>query len=308
MRLFSEPSGYSPTWFLPVPLWEMNPVAWLMLIALGLYLAGAVSLWRRGQRWSPVATLSFVTGSLLVILVTGTRLTGLAEDLVSVLLFQELTLMVVAPPLLLIGMPGRLLLTATPRLGLGRGLLRIGLSGYRSRIARVLLHPLAALVIAAAMLPGLYLTDFVSVVLGWPGGHTLLLVAFLVLGVIAGAPLWARDPLPRRPSFVVRLVEVFVEIQIHAVFGLVLLLSVPPMFAAYAGEPVTAGISRALDQSVGGALMWTYGELPLIIALIVTLSKWRRRDLRTAQHREAADDAALDEYNAYLAAQRSGGE
>lgn len=308
MRSFSGAFGYSPSWFVPVAPWDMSPVAWLMIAALALYLVGAISLWRRGKRWSPSTTLSFVVGSLLVILATGTRLNGLAGDLVSVLLFQELTLLVVAPPLLLVGMPGRLLLAAAPRRGVGRGLLQIGLSGYRSRIARVLLHPLAALVIAAVMLPGLYLSDFVSVVLSWPGGHTLLLLAFLVLGVIAGAPLWARDPLPRRPSYVVRLVEVFVEIQIHAVFGLVLLLSAPPMFAAYTGEPATAGISRALDQAVGGALMWTYGELPLIIALIVTLSKWRRRDLRTAKRREAEDDAALDEYNAYLAAQRRGGE
>lgn len=307
MRSFSEAAGYSLSWFAPVAPWEMSPVAWLMIAALALYLAGAINLWRRGKRWSPAATLSFVAGSLLVLLATGTRLNGLADDLVSVLIFQELTLLVVAPPLLLIGMPGRLLLTAAPRTGWGSALLRIGLGGYRSRAARVLLHPLAALVIAAVMLPGLYLSDFVSVVLGWPGGHTLLLLAFLVLGVIAAAPLWARDPLPRRPSYVVRLVEVFVEIQIHAVFGLVLLLSAPPMFAAFSGEPATAGISRALDQSVGGALMWTYGELPLIIALIVTLSKWRRRDLRTAKHREAEDDAALDEYNAYLAAQRGGG-
>lgn len=281
----------------------MNPVAWLMIIALGLYLAGAVSLWRSGIRWSPAATLSFAVGSLFVILATGTRLTPLAEDLVSVLIFQELTLLVVAPPLLLVGMPGRMLLTAAPRLGLGRLLLRIGLAGYRSRVARVLLHPLAVLVIAAVMLPALYLSDFVSVVLGWPGGHTLLLVAFLVFGLIAGAPLWARDPLPRRPSYAVRLVEVFVEIQIHAVFGLILLLSAPPLFAAYTGVPATTGVSRALDQSVAGGLMWTYGELPLIIALIVTLSKWRGRDLRTAKNREAQDDAALDEYNAFLALQ-----
>lgn len=298
------PSGYSASWLIPV--WSMNIVAWVMLAALVAYLAGAVSLWRRGQRWSPAATLSFVVGSLLVIMATGTRLNGFAGDLVSVLLFQQITLMVVAPPFLLIGAPGRLLLRATPHAGLGRSVLRAAFAGYRSRAAWILLHPIMALVIAAALFPGLYFSDAVSWVMGVPGGHTLLLIAFVVLGVVAGAPLWARDPLPRRPSYVVRLIEVFVEIQIHAVFGLVLLRVAHPLFSAYTSDPALGGISRLLDQAVGGGLVWTYGELPLIIALIVTLSKWRRRDLRTAKSREVEDDAALDEYNAYLAAQRGG--
>ena len=100
----------------------------------------------------------------------------------------------------------------------------------------------------------------------------------------------------------VRIVDVLLEIQIHAIFGLVLLRSTEPMFRWYATDPEAWGISRALDQAIAGGLIWSYGELPLIIVLIVTISKWRTSDLRQAKRREAQEDAELDAYNAYLAA------
>lgn len=211
-------------------------------------------------------------------------------------------LMVVAPPFLLMGSPGRLLLRATPRRGLGRPVMRAALSAYRSRTAQVLLHPATVIVIAVVAFPTLYFTDTLSWFLELPSGHLILLTLFLAFGMIGGAPLWSLDSLPRAPPFVVRIVDVFLELQIHAIFGLVLLRITEPMFRWYATDPESWGISRALDQGIAGGLIWSYGELPLIIVLIVTISKWRTSDLRQAKRREAQEDAELHAYNAYLAA------
>ena len=289
--------------FFGVQIWQLTPLSVLAVICLALYLWGAIALWRRGKRWGVATTISFVLGCVVWFLATGAAVTRFADELVSVLLFQQLTLMVVAPPLLLIGSPGRLLLTAVPRTGLGRPVLRMALAGYRSPVSRVLLHPAVAIIVPLLAFPALYFSDAISWVLAQPGGHGLLLGSFLLLGIIAGAPLWSRDPLPRTPSYVVRLAEVFIEIQIHAIFGLILLLSTGPRFSWYWEDPEAWGISRGFDHAIGGGLVWSYGELPLLIVLIVILSKWRNRDLRTARHREAEEDAALEQHNAYLAAQ-----
>ncbi|WP_416446882.1 cytochrome c oxidase assembly protein [Leucobacter sp. HNU] len=93
-----------------------------------------------------------------------------------------------------------------------------------------------------------------------------------------------------------------IEIQIHAVFGLVMLLSTAPLLRAYADDPTGWGITRPLDQAIAGGLAWSYGELPLLIVLIVTLSKWRRSEMRSSRHREAEEDAELERYNEQLAA------
>lgn len=282
-------------------LLSVSPLAWLAIVCLTIYLAGAISLWIRGKRWGVGSTLLFAVGCLLWFAATGLNANAYAEELVSVLLFQQITLMVVAPPFLLMGSPGRLLLRAAPRRGLGRPVMRAALSAYRSRTAQVLLHPATVIIIAVVAFPALWFSDSVSWFLELPSGHLILLTLFLLFGMIGAAPLWSLDPLPREPSFVVRIVDVLLEIQIHAIFGLVLLRSTEPMFRWYAADPEVWGISRALDQAIAGGLIWSYGELPLIIVLIVTISKWRTSDLRQAKRREAQEDAELDAYNAYLA-------
>lgn len=283
---------------------SMSPLSWLALLTLAVYWVGAVSLWRAKKRWRFTHTLAFTVGCLAWFAVTGLSMNHYAEDLVWVLLFQQITLLVVVPPLLLIGSPGRLLLQATPRRGWGRPVLRVALSGYRSRLAQVLLHPIVAIIVSVAAFPALYFTDAISWFLALPQGHLLLLTLFLVFGTIGGAPLWALDPLPRSPSYGARIVDAFVEIQIHALFGLMLMTSSSSMFRWFSDEPDAWGIDRATDQGIGGILVWSYGELPLIIILVVTFSKWRKNDLRRAKRREREDDAALDAYNEYLARQQ----
>lgn len=299
----SETLGLADMW--GFSLTAASPVAWAVLILLALYWVAAISLWRAGRRWSPISTASFTLGCLAVFAVTGLAVNEHANSLVSALLFQQITLLVVAPPFLLIGRPGTLLLKAAPHRGLGRVALRAALGAYRSRAAQVLLHPVVAIIISLLAFPWLYLTDAISLVMAFPGGHDIALLCFLVLGVIGGAPLWSLDPLPRSPSYVVRFVDVLLEIQIHAVFGLLLLSSAEPMFAWFEGDPEGWGISRLIDQAIAGGLVWSYGELPLLIVLIITLSKWRTTETRKARLRQAEDDAALDEYNEYLAAQRA---
>lgn len=281
---------------------SLSPLAVAAVLCLAVYLIGAISLWSAGARWSIPATISFGLGCAAWFASTGLSLNSYAEELVSVLLFQQITLLVVVPPLLLMGSPGRLLLRATPHRGLGVPLLRTALSSYRSRAAHALLHPGVAIVVAVVAFPGLYFSDAISWVLAVPGGHVILLTLLLIFGVIAAAPLWALDPMPRKPSYAVRLIDVLIEIQIHALFGLMLLRAGGAMFSWYADEPTAWGITRELDQAIGGSLAWSYGELPLLIVLIVTLSKWRKSDIRSAPRRRPQEDADLDDYNEYLAA------
>lgn len=282
----------------------VSPVAWIAVALLAAYLVGAISLWRRGEHWSVWTTISFVGGTLLWFASTALGVNAAADELVSALLFQQITLMVVVPPLILTGAPGRLLLKATPRHGLGRLILGVALRGYFSKMTHALLNPIVPVVITAVAFPGLYFSGALDVFLSLPGGHSILLAIFLLLGIIGGIPLWSRDQVPRKPSYLVRLVGVFAEIQIHALVGLVLIMnSSEIMFDTFAEDPEAWGITRQLDHSIAGTLIWSYGELPLIIMLIVTLSKWRINEQSTAKRRAPQEDADLDAYNAYLAEQ-----
>lgn len=135
-----------------------SPLAWLAVLLLAAYLAGAIRLWRAGRGWSILKSVSFALGCMLLFSVTGSSTSEYARELVSVLIFQQVTVMVFVPPLLLIGAPGRLLLRATPHVGAGRIVLRTALSAYRSKLAYALLNPGVAIVIPIIVFPAFYFT------------------------------------------------------------------------------------------------------------------------------------------------------
>lgn len=263
-------------------------------------------MWRRRRRWPVGRTVAFLIGCVLILLVTTLGVNRLAELSVTALIFQQITLFTVVPPLLIAGSPGRLLLRSTPHTGLGRLVLRSAHAGLRSRFWAAALHPVVAIVTALLLYPVLYLTDAISIIMSVPAGHDLLLLVILALGIVSSTPLWSSDPLPRVPSFAARFVDIALEIQIHAVFGLILLRSSAPLFSAYA--TTSEGHDPVLDQAIAGALVWTYAELPLFIVLIICLSRWRARDVRISERRQQIEDAELDSYNEYLASLARGGQ
>lgn len=104
----------------PVPL--IPVLAALMALA---YLSGAVRLWAANRRWPLWRTLVFLAGCALIAVTMGAGIEGYGLRMFSVFMFQQLTLMMAAPPLLILGRPGTLLLRATPHKGPGKLLLRL---------------------------------------------------------------------------------------------------------------------------------------------------------------------------------------
>ncbi|SDQ03126.1 cytochrome c oxidase assembly protein [Arthrobacter crystallopoietes] len=289
---------FFPDWFRFDPAGASPIVAGAALLLCALYLRGVIWMWSQGRRWSVARTIAFVLGCALMFMVATFGVNRYASVSLTALMFQQITLMTVVPPLIIVGSPGRLLLHSTPHHGIGRIVLQAAHGGLRSRWARALLHPVTPIVIALALFPALYLTDFISIAMMTPVGADLILAVFLVGGLVAGVPLWSVDPLPRAPSYPARLIDILVELQIHAVLGLILIRSGAPLISAYAtsqqgGDPV-------YDQAVAGMLLWTYAELPLFVVLIVCLSRWHSGDRRNARLNETREDAELEAYNTYL--------
>ncbi|SDQ03816.1 hypothetical protein SAMN04489742_0193 [Arthrobacter crystallopoietes] len=63
-------------------------------------------------------------------------------------------------------------------------------------------------------------------------------------------PLWSVDPLPRAPSYPARLIDILVELQIHAVLGLILIRSGAPLISAYATSQ--QGATRSMTRPSQG--------------------------------------------------------
>ncbi|WP_137837843.1 MULTISPECIES: cytochrome c oxidase assembly protein [unclassified Microbacteriaceae] len=283
----------------PIPL--IPAIALVLLVA---YSIGAARLWLTGRRWSVTRTVCFVAGCLILIITMGAGLEGYGYRMFSVFMFQQLTLMMAVPPLLVLGSPGTLLLKAVPHRGLGILVQRAALTGLRSRAAKLLLHPAVMIPLFLFTFYGLYLSGIANALLGSWTGHIGLELLFLASGILFTIPLISADPLPARQSHLGRLLDVFAEMPLHAFFGVIIMLASVPLIAYFASPPASWGIDPLQDQLVAGALAWSYGELPTLIIVLVLLSRWHRDDTRRAR---AADrrhdkhgDADLDAYNDYL--------
>jgi len=291
--------------------WDPQPIPVLPIIAIVLaaaYVAGFVRLRRQRRRWPVWRAVSFLLGCAFLFLVTGLAIEGYGLRMFSVFVFQQMTLMIVVPPMLVLGSPGRLLLRATPHTGAGIVLLRAAIWGLRSRISRALLHPVLVIPLLAATLFGLYLTGIADLLLRSWAGHVSIEIAFLVVGVILAIPLVSAGPLPIRVSYPARAFDAFVEMQAHAAFGLVLTLSTTPFVPFFAALPPEWGLDPMTDQRWAGVVAWVYGEIPIIVILIATLARWSRQESRRAPRERAREDREMDAYNEYLQSLHSGSD
>lgn len=289
---------------------NLQPIPVIPVIALlsaAFYLAGAIRLWSQGRPWSVPATLSFLAGCLVTALVMGAGIEGYGLKMFSLFMFQQLTLMMAVPPLLVFGSPGRLLLRTMPHHGAGRVALRVALGSLRSSWARCLLHPAFTVTLFLLSFYGLYFAGIVDLLLPSWYGHVGLELLFLIAGILFTVPLISTDPLPRKQGHLGRMIDLFSEMPLHAFFGVIVMMATAPMVRFFGSMPTAWGIDPVRDQGVAGGLAWSYGELPSVLLLMLILFRWQREDTREARRKDyeadytGTDPEDLVAYNTYLA-------
>ncbi|MGO4488808.1 cytochrome c oxidase assembly protein [Microbacterium sp. 2RAF4] len=283
----------------PFPLLPL--VAAVLAVA---YLAGALRLWRQHRRWPVWRTVVFLLGCLALAATTGLGVEVYGYALMSVFMFQQLTLMIAIPPLLVLGSPGTLLLRATPHRGAGAVILRVAHAGLRSRTARWILSPWIALPMYLIAFYGLYLAGLADRVLAEPGGHLALEAGFLVVGILFAIPVLSADPLPVRLGHGGRALDVFAEAALHAFFGVFLMMATTMLVDYFVAPTLALGVDPLEDQQLAGGLAWSYGEAPTLLMLVYVMHRWFRDDTARAaaadRYADAHGTSELDAYNAYL--------
>ncbi|MCA0154754.1 cytochrome c oxidase assembly protein [Tsukamurella sp. M9C] len=271
-------------------------------VAAALYLLGVRTVRRKGRRWPAARVASFLLGCVVLAGVTGLRIEAYSWHLFSAFMFQQLTLSILVPPLLVGGAPGVLLLRATPHRGLGRVVLGAALGLLRSPAPRILLHSGFTIPLFLMSYYGVYLGGVVDAIGGTWLGHTALQVFFLGVGLLFIIPILSIGPLPGRDSWLMRFFDIFIEMPLHVFIGVILMMATTPMVGLFAAPPAAWGIDPLRDQSIAGALAWSYGEPIAMITTCLFALRWRRSERRDAE-RAGADRREEDEreaYNAYL--------
>ncbi|WP_345702092.1 cytochrome c oxidase assembly protein [Kitasatospora terrestris] len=293
----SSALGWSPDW----------PFLVGCLLALGLYAAAAVRLWRRGDRWPVGRLIAWVAGVGTILLVTCSGLNDYGMVLFSAHMIQHMVLSMLSPILLLLGAPITLALRAlrpAPK-GSGKGPRELLVALLHSRYVRVVSHPAFTIPLFIASLYGVYFSPLFDFLMQYRLGHIGMMVHFLAVGLVFFWPIMGVDPGPHRPGFVMRIIELFMGMPFHAFFGVAVMMATHPLVDTFTSETAPPGTDLLKDQQIAGGITWAFGEIPTAIVLIALTLQWARSEERQARRADrAADrdgDAELAAYNAYLA-------
>jgi putative copper resistance protein D len=189
-------------------------------------------------------------------------------------MIQHLMLIMIAPPLLVVGQPFTLLLHAS-RNPLHTWAKRV----MRSRVVSFLTWPPFGLAAYAAAIVGTHLTGLMGLVMTNPALHNAEHALYLVVGYLFFLPIFGREPIRWRVSYPVRLLVLILVMPVDTFTGLVLGYATTGM----PGMPTTgrpAGApSPVEDVHWGGAVMWIGGGAIMLAFIMIVFLLWSRDDL-----------------------------
>lgn len=307
-RLSGFPDPGAPTstsWF---TAWQIDWFwAGVAAVAIGLYLAGAIRLHRRGDKWPIGRTLCWVIGWLVFAWTTNGALMIYGRLSFSWHMAFHMMLVMVIPVFLAMGAPVTLIARALHHRKDGTlGPRELVLGYVHSPWAAFWGNPIVASVNFFGSMIVFYYSGLFELALRSHGGHIAMIVHFLMAGYVFAWMLIGVDPGPKRWPPPLRVVVLFATISFHAFFGVAVVQGTALLAPEFFTELQVPWVHDLLvDQQRGGSITWAIGELPsLVLALLVTLS-WVKADdhekRRIDRQADRDGDADLKAYNERLA-------
>jgi len=228
------------------------------------------------DRWMRVAWLvpdgvkswrawSFFTGLLLVWVGLGSPLSLLDHDLLTAHMVQHLLLMTLAPPLILLGAPLKLLpqRPAQELVGLGTRPFR---RAYLRPLGRMLLNPAVSWFAAAGALAVWHIPSIFMLGLRSPMWHGIEQASFLVAGLLFWWPVVepSRNA-PKWPESSILLYLFLATLPCDILSGFLVFCD-RVVYPVFLSSPHSFGLSALEDQQCAGALMWTCVTVVYLIA------------------------------------------
>ncbi len=210
---------------------------------------------------------AYVAGVTLLTLALLPPIDALAERSFASHMVQHVTLLLIAPPLILLGAP-LLLLVAVPPARVARRITGFAHSG----LGQVIFAPLTGWLAMVAVLWGSHFSPLYESALDYPGVHVVEHVLFLGAAFLFWGVVVQVGYVPRPVPFPARMLYVFLAIPQGAFLGLAIYAARGVLYPHYLLEQ-TPGLALA-DQQNGGAVMWIAGGFLLFTAFMLTAAAW----------------------------------
>ena len=270
--------------------WTFYPqVALSLLAAAGAYLWAVrrVNAAHPGNRVPVDRPVFFLLGLACIAVALMSGIERYDTELFSVHMVQHLLLVFGAAPAIVLAAPITLLLrVATPEV---RN--RWILPALRSRVVRVIGHPLVGWLLFTFVMWGSHLSPLFDAALEDPLLHDLEHGLYLATALLFWWPVVGRDPSPYRLPYPARVFYLFAQMPLNSLLGVAILFSEQVLYPHYATTGRPWPPSPLEDQQLAGAIMWGVGDACFLIAILLVIADWMRHEEADTRRREAAEDA-----------------
>ena len=261
--------------------WSIPPVATFALLLTALvYLRGWISLRRAGSiELPPWRAVMFATGLLSLWIALASPLDTFSGFVLTAHMLQHMLLMMVAPPLILLG---------APLIPIVRGLPRFAAREFAgpflnwplaNRIGAALTNPICALVLMSVVTFAWHTPKLYELALGSSSWHEVEHACFFLTSIIFWWPV--VQPWPSRAQWPrwAMVPYLFVGDLQNTILSAILVFSDQVLYPSYSQTPRLFGLTAQADQAAAGAIMWVLGGftyvLPAVVIAIHCLSKRR---------------------------------
>ena len=247
--------------------WTIEPfvTAALALTAI-VYLRGWAALHKSmPQRYGPGRAVSFCGGLLIIWIALSSPLDAIGGLLLQAHMLQHILLMMVAPPLLLLGWPGPPLLRGLPWRMRSAWVGPLLTNSSIRRCLHMLVHPAVAwplFVIATWVWHAPRLYQLAVLDQSW---HEIEHGIFLATSLLFWWPViqpWPSENIWPRWTMVPYLLAADIQ---NTVFSAAFTFWTTPIYDLYEGGPELFGFTPLADQSAAGALMWVVGSAAFLL-------------------------------------------
>lgn len=230
------------------------------------YLFGILSLRKQKGVWNKFNALAFFIGIAMLLVAFSPNLMVRGHHSIKIHMVQHILAAMFAPIFLVLGRPLTLTLKVM-KASFARKLMSI----VRSRVILFLSHPLVAFVLNIGGMLALYLTDLYAAALDNHALHFAMHIHFLLAGYVFAWSIVGLDPVPKRPSFKMKIAAVFLTIACHAFLA---------KFMYAFNFPLIANESVSAVQEAA-KLMYYWGDLSELLLLIALFAFFYPRHRKT---------------------------
>jgi cytochrome c oxidase assembly factor CtaG len=272
-----------PTYLAVVRSWSVPPAATFALVLTAIvYLRGWWLLWRARVPFLPLwRAIAFLAGLLSLWVALASPMDVFNGFLLTAHMLQHMLLMMLAPPLVLLG---------APLIPVVRGLPVFAAREFAGpflnwpvakRAGRALTNPIFALLLMGVVMFAWHTPAFYELALRSSTWHQTEHACFFLTSLVFWWPV--VQPWPSRaqwPRWAMVPYLLIADLQ-NTVLSAILVFSDRVLYPWYSATPRLFGLSALEDQITAGSIMWVVGSLAFVVpAIVIAVQCLSRKSLQ----------------------------